>query len=200
MKKLRFISIIFVIAVFVIVVVFYHNKNKQENTIEKNKNNLINEIKKVKKNDTLIQLQDITPFEWDTVYHFGAFTNKEICDKIIGKSFHIEYSAHSENTTGSILFVNKDKPVCYIDDDDYGVYLSLLSVGAHKENAVSFRKSDLGTLYINNDAEIRMFTPNEYNYYSSQSFNIKYSYGTAYYLYDRNQIDTKKIQVPPMIE
>lgn len=106
MKKKKItisVSIILIIALAYIAIgnpmVFFNNqKLKREVTAIKSDN---------------VKLNEIVPFEWDTVYTFEPYTNKEQIEDVIGfKSYSIQETV-SEGMV-QLLFVKDKKVVCSV--------------------------------------------------------------------------------------
>jgi len=58
-------------------------------------------------------LNDIAPFEWDTVYTFGPYTSREVIEKVIGIKSNAISEARSEGMR-QLIFVKEDKIICSI--------------------------------------------------------------------------------------
>ena len=163
---------------------YLYNSNRpaNESIMEMNKSSLIKNIKAVK-DEELITLQELTDFKWDTVYQFGPFADDNVCDQIVGKHLGIQYSYNGENPQNSILFTLNGKAVCYIGNEVEDINISLFSMGSYKEHSVSYKYSDLKSLYVSDVNNIRM--PDKYEMYKlkMKNTNFQYSKGTAYYLY-----------------
>ncbi|MBR1738268.1 MAG: hypothetical protein IJ736_14880 [Firmicutes bacterium] len=153
--------------------------------MEENKQSLITNIKSVDstRKFEFITLQELTDFEWDTVYQFGPFTSSFERDKIVGKHLDIKYSYKNETDGDGVLFTLNDKAVCYLGAEDNDVNISLFSSGTYAENYVSYKYEDLKTLYVAGDSCIRIPTDKEMYGFKNENGNFQYSKGTAYYLY-----------------
>lgn len=63
-------------------------------------------------------LNDITPFEWDTVYKFGPYTSKEVIEEVIGIKSNAITEALSEGME-QLIFVKEDEIICSITGHYY---------------------------------------------------------------------------------
>ncbi len=58
-------------------------------------------------------LNDIIPFEWDTVYTFGPYTSRETIEEVIGIKSNAIKEALSEGMQ-QLIFVKEDEIICSI--------------------------------------------------------------------------------------
>ena len=90
-----------------------------------------------------VNLSDVTPFEWDSVYSFDPYTSKDTIYKTVG----YKWDAISETVNGGmnqLVFMKNKKVVCYLygypanngygiffnsESDDISTPVSILSVG-----------------------------------------------------------------------
>lgn len=79
--------------------------------IQRNKENFSNSVISAPK-DRLVNLSEITPFEWDVVYFFDPYTSKKQIYETIGFHWNGVQQQGSEGMM-QILFINKGKVVCY---------------------------------------------------------------------------------------
>jgi len=63
-------------------------------------------------------LNDITPFEWDTVYTFGPYTSRKVIEEAIGIKSNYISEARSEGMR-QLIFVKEDKIICSITEYYY---------------------------------------------------------------------------------
>ncbi len=82
-------------------------------TSQQNENEkaFINNVKALK-NETEVTLNDITPFEWDTVYSFGPYTSKEEVQETIG--FKANVGETVSEGMPHLVFVKDKEVVCEI--------------------------------------------------------------------------------------
>ncbi|HCA30750.1 MAG TPA: hypothetical protein DEP23_14960, partial [Ruminococcaceae bacterium] len=77
-----------------------------------NNQKLENSIRSI--DNQTVQLNDVIPFEWDTLYTFGAYSSKEEIEDIIGfKSADIKENNINEGMV-HLLFAKDDKVVASI--------------------------------------------------------------------------------------
>lgn len=77
-----------------------------------NNQKLENEVKSIDRE--IVQLNDVVPFEWDTLYTFGPYQSKEEIEEIVGfKSADIKENNINEGMV-HLLFVNDNKVVASI--------------------------------------------------------------------------------------
>ena len=108
-KKVIFIIIFLIIAIFTIFSVNIYVKSKN---LEKNNNNLKNNILNIEKD---VFLNEIVPFKWDKAYTFQPYINKQEIENILGFKDKIIYTSVDENMT-NLIFVKDNKIVANICD------------------------------------------------------------------------------------
>jgi len=59
------------------------------------------------------ELKDITPFEWDAVYSFEAYTPKDKIEKTIGFNSHLIKETVSEGMQ-QVIFIKSNQVVCFV--------------------------------------------------------------------------------------
>lgn len=108
-KKVIFIIIFLIIAIFTIFSVNIYVKSKN---LEKNNNNLKNNILNIEKDGFL---NEIVPFKWDKAYTFQPYINKQEIENILGFKHKIICISVDENMT-NLIFVKDNKIVANICD------------------------------------------------------------------------------------
>ncbi|MDR2783124.1 MAG: hypothetical protein LBB48_04690 [Treponema sp.] len=94
-----------------------------------------------------VALNDITAFDWDTVYTFSPYTSKESIEEIIGfKSNNIEETV-SEGMT-QLLFVKGEEVVCSICGYDSNLGYKF-SFGAYNGNYIAVSNDDNASFAVN---------------------------------------------------
>ena len=71
------------------------------------------EATKMQANGGIVSLDEITPFEWDTVYTFAPYTPKEKIYEVIGYQWDSISETVSEGMN-QLIFIDKVKVVCYV--------------------------------------------------------------------------------------
>lgn len=108
-KVITLVSIVLIIITFGLV--FY-----KRNIYTENESKLGNEIKNLK-NEEIVNLRDITKFEWDEVYFFKPYVSEREILKITGCKWGNIYESTDESMN-QILFLKDKTLVCY----SYGLY------------------------------------------------------------------------------
>ena len=99
-----------------------------------------------------VNLSELTPFQWDAVYSFDPYTDKNTMSSAIGFHSPVLEESVSEDMV-SIVFINENQVVCSICDFPWrtGYFLGL----GHFEDGRSFRRlyPENGTLTILQDVD-----------------------------------------------
>ena len=121
----------FIIGIFILSFLFGCTpKNKkieltEEQVIIKNNTELFHKtlLKKVEY-DKIVALNDLTPFEWNKVYFFDSYANKEYIYEKVGYEFD---SIPDNQVQGlmQIVFMNENKVICHIHGfwENYKYYI-----------------------------------------------------------------------------
>ncbi|MEH7225584.1 hypothetical protein V7112_17380 [Bacillus sp. JJ1566] len=80
---------------------------------EKNEELLREEVLSIEQSVEAINLTDLTPFEWDTVYSFGPYTPKEEIYKTVGYKWDRIQETVNEGMD-QIVFLKDGEVVCYV--------------------------------------------------------------------------------------
>ncbi|MEH7380917.1 hypothetical protein V7138_10590 [Bacillus sp. JJ1533] len=80
---------------------------------DKNEELLRKQVLSIGQKVETINLADVTPFEWDTVYSFGPYTSKEDIYETVGYKWDNIQETMNEDMD-QIVFLNDGKVVCYI--------------------------------------------------------------------------------------
>ena len=116
---------------------------------------LQDEVKKLNQTQEFV-LNDIVPFEWDTMYVFEKGTDKEYIEKTIGISNKFIKSVPNEENAVSIIFTSEGKITAYPQGtkEELGYYIDLpLNKEKHAEiqnidNLVCYVESEEGIARI----------------------------------------------------
>lgn len=116
---------------------------------------LQDEVKKLNQTQEFV-LNDIVPFEWETMYVFEKGTDKEYIEKTIGISNKFIKSVPNEDNAVSIIFVEQGKITAYPQGtkEELGYYIDLpLNKEKHAEvqnidNLVCYVESENGVARI----------------------------------------------------
>jgi hypothetical protein len=119
-------------------------------TVDKNNSAFNDAIKSV--NADKIALNDVVPFEWDTLYTFAPYMPKAEIQEIIGFSSDDIKETVSEGMT-QLLFIKNDEIVCSICG--YGENLGYsFSFGTYEENHLAISWDDDVIFTVNNSNDI----------------------------------------------
>ncbi|SEM72630.1 hypothetical protein SAMN05192533_105105 [Mesobacillus persicus] len=85
------------------------------------------EVLSIDKSVEIVNLMDITPFEWDVTYSFDPYTPKDTIYKTIGYKWD-EISETVSEGMNQIVFLKDGKVVCYLygypENNGYGIYFT----------------------------------------------------------------------------
>ncbi|MBM4763475.1 hypothetical protein [Bacillus sp. B15-48] len=119
-------KIIAIVAIIIICVVVLINLLKTE-LWEANEKLLRNGIISIEQTVESVNLLDVTPFEWDTVYTFDPYTPKDKIYETVGYKWDNIRETVSEGMN-QVVFMKDAKVVCYIygypDNNGYGISFS----------------------------------------------------------------------------
>ncbi|RFB14830.1 hypothetical protein DZB84_15480 [Bacillus sp. HNG] len=94
---------------------------------EKNEDLLQENVLKIGKSVETIELTEVTPFEWDTVYSFSPYTPREEIYETVGYKWDRIQETVNEGMN-QIVFLQDGKVVCYVygypTNNGYGIYYS----------------------------------------------------------------------------
>ncbi|WP_080846198.1 hypothetical protein [Cytobacillus gottheilii] len=71
------------------------------------------EIRSIEPSAEIVNLTDLTPFQWDTAYSFAPYTSKEIIYETIGYKWDGIRETVNEGMN-QLVFMNAEKVVCYL--------------------------------------------------------------------------------------
>lgn|SRR5690554_6694697 len=119
------------------------------------------EVLSIEQSVETVNLLDITPFEWDTVYSFDPYTSKEKVYETVGYKWDNISETVSEGMN-QIVFMKDEKVVCYIfgypQNNGYGIHFlgeefNDVAQILNSNNELIFRverNSDFDFLYLTN--------------------------------------------------
>ena len=85
------------------------------------------EVLSVEQSVETVNLNDITPFEWDVVYSFDPYTSKDMIYKTVGYKWDNINETVNEGMN-QIVFLKDGKVVCYLygypENNGYGIYFT----------------------------------------------------------------------------
>jgi len=112
-KKFAKTSILILISLLIFIwIVYFINIKMADIQISKNETALKNMILSLDENVNIVKLNEITPFEWDKVYFFNAYTGNKYIYDILGFKWHGIKTALSEGIM-QVIFVKNNKVICY---------------------------------------------------------------------------------------
>lgn len=121
MKSKHNVVIIAIGILFIAILINFFKKDLWE----LNEQLLREEVLSIEQSVESINLLDITPFEWDTVYSFDPYTSKEKVYETVGYKWDNISETVSEGMN-QIVFMKDEKVVCYIfgyaQNNGYGIY------------------------------------------------------------------------------
>ena len=100
---------------------------------------------KVLSDETEIELKDVTPFEWDTVYSFGPYTSREKVQETIG--FEAKVNETVSEGMLHLVFVKDKEVVCEIigHPTNLGIAINTFSNSINVEDNIVFKvKNETG--------------------------------------------------------
>ncbi|MDR4889856.1 hypothetical protein RGU12_20385 [Fredinandcohnia sp. QZ13] len=94
---------------------------------EKNEDMLRENVLKIGQSVETVELTEVTPFEWDTVYSFSPYTPKNEIYETVGYKWDRIQETVNEGMN-QIVFLQDGKVVCYVygypTNNRYGIYYS----------------------------------------------------------------------------
>ena len=85
------------------------------------------EVLSVEQSVETVNLNDITPFEWDVAYSFDPYTSKDMIYKTVGYKWDNINETVNEGMS-QIVFLKDGKVVCYLygypENNGYGIYFT----------------------------------------------------------------------------
>ena len=154
-----------------------------------NKKALINNIKALE-NKTEVELNNITPFEWDIVYSFGPYTTKEEVQETIGFKGNVGETVNEGMP--HLVFVKDKEIVCEIIGypSNLGIDINTFSSSINAEDNVVFKvKNETGFVYLSektvNLTEDRIWNTIKEREWSTLEDGFA---GYGIYFYEKNNI------------
>ena len=83
-----------------------------------NASKLKNEINRLDKSVEIINLQQLTPFEWDVAYSFSPYISSEVVYDVVGYEWK-RINDKLNESLHQIVFLKDGRVVCYIDGFTY---------------------------------------------------------------------------------
>lgn len=96
------------------------NKVLLNTDLQESFNTIIND-----KNATIIDLNDITKFNWEKAYLFSPYTSKDSINKSLGLKFKSDSRIDTSDDIYLIVFINKEKIVQYSEIDRHQLDFSI---------------------------------------------------------------------------
>ncbi|WP_337034816.1 hypothetical protein [Paenibacillus illinoisensis] len=123
-KRFMFVSASILLLIVAIVFIFVLNSfDPQRKLLKENSNTFINTINSLEPHKDYY-LANIIPFEWDSMYVFPEYTDKEDVTKVIGFESNSVQMSSSESMQQIIIVKNKEI-ICYVQDMDYKLGFSI---------------------------------------------------------------------------
>jgi len=118
-------KIAIVAIVIVCIFVFFHLLKKD--LWDVNADLLKEEVLSIEPSAKTVNLQDITPFEWDLAYSFAPYTTKDTIYETVGYKWdHISETVNEG--MNQIVFLKDKKVVCYLygypENNGYGIFFN----------------------------------------------------------------------------
>jgi len=142
----------------VMIVVFLNVYNKD--LWDRNEELLRKEVLSLDESVELINLLDMTPFEWDMIYSFDPYTSKEKIYETVGYKWDHINETVSEGMN-QIVFMKDENVVCYLygypENNGYGLYVSgegfnnVSQVLTRKDHLTFHVKRSDGYVYLTNE-------------------------------------------------
>ncbi|KAB2335649.1 hypothetical protein [Bacillus mesophilum] len=85
----------------------------KEEEWEVNAELLKEEVRSIEPSAKIVNLTDLTPFQWDTVYSFDPYTSKENIYETVGYKWGSIHETVNEGMN-QLVFMNGEKVVCYL--------------------------------------------------------------------------------------
>ncbi|MCC3357049.1 hypothetical protein [Bacillus sp. REN16] len=121
---------------------------------EKNEELLREQILSIGQSVETIELTDVTPFEWDTIYSFSPYTPKEQIYEIVGYKWDRISETMSEGMN-QIVFLKDGKVVCYVYGYPTTIGYSISYFGETlAESATVLKVSDDLTFQVQREGEV----------------------------------------------
>ncbi|MDW0118188.1 hypothetical protein QTL97_14745 [Sporosarcina thermotolerans] len=121
------------------------------------------EVMNIGVSNELVNLSDVTPFEWDLVYSFDPYTSKDTIYRTVG----YKWDSISETINGGmnqLVFMKDKKVVCYVygypANNGYGIFFHSKSKDVSTSASVLSFEDDLIFQVIRGDNVI-LLTKNE---------------------------------------
>lgn len=133
-----------IIGIGIIVVMFFIFK---KDVWDKNEDLLREQVLSLEKSVEIVQLNDVTPFEWDTVYTFSPYTPKEKIYETVGYKWDSIQETVNEGMN-QLVFLKDGEVVCYVYGypSNIGYYISFsgenlseFATVLHAEDNLAFR-------------------------------------------------------------
>ncbi|OXM87458.1 hypothetical protein [Paenibacillus rigui] len=123
MKNKKTIVIVAIIILFIAVLIGLIKKD----IWEVNADLLKEEVLSIEQFVKTVNLNDITPFEWDVVYSFDPYTTKDTIYETVGYKWD-NISETVNEGMNQIVFMRNGKVVCYLygypENNGYGIYFT----------------------------------------------------------------------------
>ena len=150
MKNKRVMVIVAI--VIVCIFVFFHLVRKD--LWDVNANLLKEEVLSIEQSVKTVNLQDITPFEWDLAYSFAPYTTKDMIYKTVGYKWD-NISETVNEGMNQIVFLKDQKVVCYLygypHNNGYGISINTLNKIDGTYSSVLSSEDDLKFEVIRSD-------------------------------------------------
>ena len=123
MKSKKTLAIVAIVILFIVVSMNLLKKDLWDINAEL----LKQEVLSIGESVEMINLSDVTPFEWDVVYSFAPYTPKDTIYETVGYKWDSISETVNEGMN-QIVFLNDGKVVCYLygypENNGYGIYLT----------------------------------------------------------------------------
>ena len=142
MKNKKTLAIVAIGIVFIFVLVNLLKKDLWDG----NADLLKDEVLSIGQSVEIVNLTDITPFEWDVAYSFDPYTTKETIYETVGYKWD-NISETVNEGMNQIVFLKDEKVVCYLygypQNNGYGIYFTSQSETGATSSSVLSIKDDL---------------------------------------------------------
>lgn len=126
---------------------------------EVNANNLKKEVLSIDHSVKIINLPDITPFDWDTVYSFDPYTPKDLIYETIGYKWDTVSETVNEGMN-QIVFLKEQKVVCYLygypANNGFGLFFTSQKGNELASASVLYVEDDLTFDVVRSDSVIQL--------------------------------------------
>ena len=123
MKSKKTLAIVAIVILFIVVSINLLKKDLWDINAEL----LKQEVLSIGESVEMINLSDVTPFEWEVVYSFAPYTPKDMIYETVGYKWDSISETVNEGMN-QIVFLNDEKVVCYLygypENNGYGIYLT----------------------------------------------------------------------------